>query len=193
VNVAILYEDSRGPDRSFTFHDLVVRAVADRKGLPEEAVWALSKRVKAMPRKGNGNVLAEIRDPERLGRLLTRSPGYFVVAVFDRDKSAELAKSGTLTCVAGVTGALLHGVRASASVKVVLLDRNLETVVAAVRSADPNRIDGEELRMATLRKNRSSRDLIFSKAASSRRIRDALRVSVPSFAYLVDQIAARLA
>jgi hypothetical protein len=44
-----------------------------------------------------------------------------------------------------------------------------------------------------LGKDRVARDLVFQRAAFRPDIRQALRESVPSFAYLVDQIAARLA
>lgn len=57
MNVVVLYEDSRAPDKSFAFHDLVVRAVLDQRGVSDEEVWTFHERIKADPRKGNGNVL----------------------------------------------------------------------------------------------------------------------------------------
>ena len=189
MNVVVLYEDSRAPDRKFAFHDLVVRAVLDRRGDSEATSWTYAGRVKADPRNGNGNVLREFENRDRLESLLSRGR---VVAVFDSDKIMKLVPVGVAACKSSVTAWLSERAAVANSVKVVLLERNLETIVAAIQEADRHLVSDDEFRRAA-GKDRIARDTILRKAASRSDVRQALRDSVPSFAYLVDHIAERLA
>jgi len=184
VNVAVLYEDSRGRNRDFPFHELVVRCVAD--GTPHETIWSLESRIHAVPLNGNANVLAKLRDAAGLRRL---TDSHRVLAVFDRDKVGGLVGLESTSCIVSIAGGLRGGV--SAGVDIVLLERNLETVLAAIRTADSSVATDDEFGRA-LQKETFARDLIFKKAAARPAVRANLVASLRSFNYLVTKIIERI-
>lgn len=76
----------------------------------------------------------------------------------------------------------------------MLLERNIETVVEAVRACAPAIAPEEVWQQAVERKNLNARDIVLKRAASppERALRDCILRRVPSLAYLIDKLVAAL-
>jgi hypothetical protein len=193
VNVVVLYEDARSRSSGqFRFHDLVTRSVADAKGVADADLHQFSGRCTGIPKKGADKVIASLRDAAYVSRLVDSSPAHSVVAVLDRDQVHRHLDLSPAPCTSAVTSAVHAGVARQEHVKVVLLDRNLETVVERVRACDPALVPTDEYVRAIERKDPLARDTVFQKAAARATVRAALRKAMPSFQYLVASVALRL-
>ena len=181
--MTILYEDQLDGDlRGYGPHALVTQCLADRRGFER---WVLKPRLDSLPRKGNGNVLRDCRQNFR--RLSSRGP---VFAVYDDDKIRELIKLPHQACKTQVTAYLRKDCAAAESLVIVLLERNLETVIETIFAIEPN-IRPEEVRVRAIeQKNLTDRDTIFKAAAApdKRRLRDDLLERMPSLRRLVEKI-----
>ncbi|MDD5307214.1 MAG: hypothetical protein PHU25_07825 [Deltaproteobacteria bacterium] len=181
--IVVLYEDRRGPNlKQFGLHELLVSCVADVLG---QNCWSIAKRLNGRPLKNNNQVLAWCRSPKI--DLLTRA-GEMVIALYDADRASELCKLPGASCKTVVRSALNPDGLPTASLVIVLLERNTETVIEALKRAGLN-ITDEDIRLAIDRKNLEARDRVLNKAAHGdyRAVRDKLRLDVPSFDYLVQK------
>jgi hypothetical protein len=93
-------------------------------------------------------------------------------------------------------GTLKHGCACADHLDVVLLERNLESVLSALKDVAPALEVEEVWRRAIDDKKHDARDLLFTAAAkpsmSMRPVRDALLARHPSFARLIGRIARAL-
>lgn len=185
--VTILYEDSAGEQTDFALHNLVVRCVADRVGCEPPT---MKDRLRGIPKKGNGNVWRACqRDLPHLARS-----GRVVFAVFDDDRVRTMTKLATGACKTQVVTRIKIGCDPAASLRVVLLVRNTETVLCGLR--DLGVLHGRDAMFvqAIDRKDIASRDILFKDAVW--RLTADQRVSllreVPSLGYLVEKPVALL-
>jgi len=194
--ITILYEDSAadGQVKEYGPHLLVRQCVADRLG---KSSWEL-KTLEGIPRNGASNIVKDCRKiPPQFGR-----DGRLVAAVYDFDKIRHEVnkihhdvKLAPGACRSQIKAALGSGCAWREQLVIVLLDRNLETVLEAVCACAPTMISAELRRLAIERKQRNERDLVLKKIISpnDRAIREAVLERVPSLGYLVDKLVAALA
>lgn len=175
--VVILYEDQGGLRNQFGLHDLVVAMVNDQL---DNDFWRLrSGALKdGRPSKGNAKLLKRLAEPRELERLM--GGGRPVVAVFDADKppctEQELRQYEA-------ANPLLH---------IVLLDRNLETVLKAAADCEPG-LSPELVTSAVRHKDHNARDRLLLKVAHGehlRDVRDCMGGKVPSLRHLCERVAA---
>ena len=178
--VVILFEDRYARQgRNFGPHVLACACVGDVLGMDRWQLAGTSGPVKAVPLKGNTNVIEACRE---------RASGYtpcgesFVVVVDDDEIRPALGLAQG-TCKPEVKARFPgHG-----SPVLVLLERNVETLVNAVLEL--------EGRPPLTRKDRAERDSVLNRAASpvwNSERRSALRAKVPSFDYLVQKLVEAL-
>lgn len=189
--LTILYEDRCGDGqiREFGPHVLVQQCVCDALGMES---WVLRQQlmVHGIPKNGATKLRSECRsDRPKFGR-----DGSDVIAVYDNDRIRDFVKVGAPGCKAQLREAL----RAESTLKerlvVVLLEENLETVVAAVCACDPAIAPKEVQENAIKRKKVFDRDIVLRRAAAptaeGKRLREQLQAKVPSLRYLVGKIVA---
>ncbi|HYO67524.1 MAG TPA: hypothetical protein VEU33_15720 [Archangium sp.] len=175
--VVILYEDQGGPRKEFGLHNLVVAMVND---LLANDFWRLrSEALKdGRPSKGNTKLLQKLKQRKELERMM--GGGRHVIAVFDADRPPFTEQEFKEYREANE---LLH---------VVLLDRNMETVILAVAECEPS-LASELVRSATQQKDHSARDSILNRIAYETHrhaIRDCVKSKVPSLSQLCELVAA---
>jgi hypothetical protein len=184
--VTILYEDKvQGVVKEYGPHALVSQCVCDRLNL---APWEMKSLV-PNPRNGNGNVRKDCaQNPPKVAR-----DGGLVFAVYDADRVRELVGLAGTACKADVKTKLLQECPWNDRLRIVFLEKNLETVLRAVRACDPSISSEEQWRRAIERKDLSARDIILKAVASpsppARALRECVLREVPSLAYLVQKIA----
>lgn len=191
AGIWILYEDQRDDDvKGFGPHQLVVACVADALGCEP---WALKGLLRDKAMKSNSKMRLECQ--ERLDRLVR--DGSHVIAVYDADRACDvptpkLAKS---SCKQLVVQGLKQGCEPGERLRIVLLEQNIETVLAALRRLGPDLAENATFEVALRHKgSRAARDNILGKAAAPNRrpLRSSLQHEVPSIAYLVGKIVAIL-
>jgi len=155
---------SRAPS---VLHVLLLACVADRLQRPREH---LEQHVDAHPCKGIGRLLALCREP-----ILTDRHAR-VIAVCDDDRVREHLKLSVRDAVASGSGA--------PQLRTVLLIRNLETVLDAVRHVLGR--DPLADKPSPLRRDSTLLHLAYQGVPEQRL---ALQQRVPSFAYLADCLA----
>jgi hypothetical protein len=164
AKVAILYEDEHGAVRGFPLHTLVSACVADTLGCHTDEIAPL---LRAVPKKGDSKLLTACKD--EVPRM--REPNVF--ALFDADGLHRLLKLPGNTSPRDQLAALCSQLP-DPRLRVFLLDRNTETLVAAAADCL-----GDDQPPS---KNTLIRDKLFGKAAwGSRASRDCIRDKVPSF------------
>jgi hypothetical protein len=188
--VYILYEDSRAGDRpEYGPHDLVVQCVCDRLGCMP---WQLRPKLEARPLNSNSKVREHCR-----GRLFDRlvCSGGVVVAVYDDDKIrhiVNLPRALVNICKQQIVPELKKDCPRPGLLQVVLLHRNIETLIGVVADLAPaGKFPEHILALAIEKKDRNQRDRILKFAAGHERrhIREEILRHMPSFAYLVEKIA----
>lgn len=163
----VLYEDSRGPSGKFGFHRFLCQCVADQLDCPLSSV---ERQMTAIPKKGDSEVLKAI---ERDASRLARGRGW-LLAVFDNDKIRRLLQLAHDTPDGSVVTEIKTRCELKDLFEVVLLDRNMESVLAAVKECAP-RIQASRFEQAIDRKNRTERDNIFQQVTfGERSIRDCI-------------------
>jgi hypothetical protein len=179
VPVVILYEDQRGPTNGFGLHELVVSCVADHTG---KARWAVKALLIAVPKKGDTKLLRACR--EEAAGFAPRGEAIF--ALFDNDKIRSTLKLDADLCRSRTVASILEG--GSCAVDVVLLQRNLESVISAVGGCL-----GLDVTDA-LSKDLNARDIALNKAAfhAQRSIRDCVLGGVEDLKRLVTRVAAKI-
>lgn len=181
----ILYEDSSSTHaRGFGLHRLVVRCVHDRK---QGDLGLLLRAFADRPMKSNTKVRTACRE-ERL--LLTRT-GASLVALYDDDRVRELLHKPKAACKQEVRQALLQECGDDPKLRVVLLVKNTESVLATLEQSGLMmtfaRTDFHE---AIARKSVLKRDEIFHRAADADmlKVREHLCQHLPSFEYLIAKL-----
>lgn len=186
--VMILYEDKSadGSLKEYGPHLLVRQCVADALGVD----WWMLKHLVGNPRGGSGNVRNDCRrSPPQIGR-----DGRLVVAVYDDDRIRREVQLPANACKAQVKSLLREECAWNERLIIVFLEKNIETVIDAIRGCAPTLVDDETWKLALERKNRNARDAVLGFAAnpSQSMLREQLLQRVPSLAYLIHKLAAVL-
>ena len=168
-HVTVIYEDRRSQVPEYGPHKFLMACVRDRS-IQEHPDLVLGDRVRARVAKGNSKLLKYLMD------LNTDEPdGRQVVAIFDDDKIRDLAGLPGDACKAETIKTLRSKMDAPARVTLVLLARNIESVLEAIQRCAPDLVAPEVFQRA-LNKKPNERDLVFLKA--SERERSALRAAI---------------
>lgn len=126
--LTVLYEDSlASKPTNYGPHSLLLACVADRLGWVR---WdkRLTTTVLASPKKGDSKLQAALTND---ARRLADAGG--VAVVFDLDRVRDCFGLPGTSCIVAVLDAIVKS--AAVPVRVVLLDRNTETLVAACATA----------------------------------------------------------
>lgn len=189
VLVTILYEDSVGAHlKEFGPHNLVVQCVADKLG---GDVWRLHRQLIPEPKNGVNKLLDALRkDMNKLARGDSR-----VFALIDADDVRERLQLPQTACRTLVVAQIKRCPSAD-RLDVVLLEKNLESLLVALRELQPTLATAEDWNRALAHKKHNERDLILNRIAKNP-AHGALRVellrTVPSFDRLVTRVAKLLA
>jgi hypothetical protein len=182
--VVVLYEDQRGMRPGFGPHELLVRLVADR--LPRSDLWRLARGIREHPTRGNAKLLEKVRDPDRVA-----PGGEVVVAVLDDDHVRTLLSLDQSACKSVVLGAIRKPCSSPGRLRIVLLERNVESILEALRPhAGAMGLPPDSFDRAVRRKDINARDRVLREASRQehRLVRDALLVAMPSLRRLRDAV-----
>ena len=185
--VTILYEDQRGPRQGFALHALVKACVFD--AINGERRWIEEEALKDYrPLKGDGNLLRTCREEIDL----IAADGRSVVAVFDDDHVRQLLKLPQNATPNRVEEEIKKWCVAPDRLFVILLERNIESVVEAASACDPT-LDRDRVARA-LRKDLLERDAIFMELSRERArpTRECILSKLPSLKRLVAVVCNRL-
>lgn len=187
----VLYEDQR-LGRNFGPHELLCGLVADELNEPQHTVAA---SIKGWPLKGNGTLLKALRDPDRW-RGIAKGPEP-ILAIVDSDKIRDhigTKRSSNQEVEKLIRARCLEPERLT----VILLERNLESVVSAIAECDTERALGAETLARAGGKDRHARDELLcqlAKRTERRFIRDCVKAKVTALAratkFLVGILGAR--
>ncbi len=156
----ILYEDQRNSAHGFGLQDFVCQSVKDRIQT-SESVYELSRhRIVAVPKKGSGKLLLACRDEIVLYKRSYRS----VFALFDQDRFGSLLKISGNLCRQQLKIEFRRQCTAP-ELELVLLHRNVETVIQAIRDSNITSISSKTIERA-LNKDHTSRDSVFIQCAN---------------------------
>ena len=176
--VIVLFEDSRSSATKTALDDLLISCVADTLGVEDRQ--ALRHRLEVRMRKGNHNLLEDCRHVDDIARL-----GELVVAVFDDDRVRRLLGLSAKASQNQVEAAIKKGCPNPAGLEVVLLHKNMETLLRTARDCQVEATD-ETWTGAIERKRLNARDQILKKLAfGAQTFRDCVRKRLPSFEQLV--------
>jgi hypothetical protein len=188
--VTILYEDQAvgGNVRDFGPHIFVTQLVCDRLGIRN-----LRDQLHGVPKKGASNLRIECRcERPRFGR-----DGRHVFAVYDDDQVRALVKLPPSACKHEVKNILRAECPLGDRLIIVLLERNIESVVEGICECDPAIVPREVQDRALRHKRMIDRDIVLKNAAmptpERRRLRERVLEKVPSLAYLIDKVVAACA
>jgi hypothetical protein len=187
--VTIFYEDRRGPQNEFGFHNLICALVIKRAGI-ERTVYDVRKNlIHGIPLKGNANIRNRCRrDLRRLADC-----DQHVIAVYDEDKAARLAGLPGGSCRRPVCDSLVRDCEPLESLDVILLRDNIETVLGEIRDSGLTGIDDAAFDRAVRGNKHLDRDIIFNKCAHDPAVnRQRLLELMPSVEHLVNKVLLRL-
>lgn len=187
----VLYEDQRLGKR-FGPHELLCGLVADEIGRPQHSV---AGSVREWPLKGNGTLLKALRDPSRW-RSIAKGPAP-ILAIVDSDSIRNhigTKKTSNREVEELIQATCLEPKRLT----VILLERNLESVMEAIAECDTERnLDTDSVARAS-GKDRHARDEVLLKLgtrAEHRHIRDCVKARITALAratrFLVEVLGAR--
>jgi hypothetical protein len=184
IKILVLYEDARAPNGTFGPHDLVLGCVADERKC---SVYTLQPGVRGVPIKGVGNLLKALWDVERLSKL---APGNTpILAVVDEDHIGDHIQGKSAS---EIEAAIRARCSDPGRVTIVLLQRNLESVILAIRECGESEA---ALIQEAIAKNLNARDILLGKVGNDPRrkaLRDCVRERVPSLDRLVMAICAAM-
>jgi hypothetical protein len=187
VRVTVLYEDARNPKaKGYGPHALIKQYLADRIAVDP---WTINdEELLGIAEKGNSNV----RKACRMHLAKLAASGGMVVAVYDADQAPELAQLPSSACKSQLIKGLKDGCVPEEKLVVVLLYRNLETVLTTLRTCAPSLATDATWDKAIHGKKLVERDQILVAASkpteAGRAIRAKLCEQVPSLAYLISKI-----
>jgi hypothetical protein len=191
LRVTILYEDSRDlKTKGFGLHALIKQCVCDVLG---KSSWDIpDSELDGNPKNGVSKLRDECR--RNMRRFAARSGVAF--AVYDDDKIREEIGLPPIACKRDVVKELKDGCDSPDKLHVVLLQRNTESVLHALREIATSLATDSDWDEAINRKRTAQRDAIFNAAASPEPsrclIRKNLRAMVPSFDRLIMHVARAL-
>lgn len=115
--------------------------------------------------------------------------GNHVVALYDRDRVHDLVPTSG-RCKRELTISLRDGCSPADLLRVVLLERYTESLIAALRRGPVEELVGGDVFDRALKKDRNARDIVLKAAAREdlRAARVALRQTVPSLDYLATKL-----
>lgn len=187
--ILVLYEDSRSGSGSFGPHDLLAALVADQTG---KSVWEVKQSARERPLRGIDKLLKALSDPGRLSNLVPG--GVPILAVVDGDRIREHMGLKRNAPARQVEQELKESCNEPDRITVVLLERNVESLVEAARDCDENFMPD---RIAdALMKDINARDLVLQAVAfdaGRRDLRDCIRKRVPSLERAIATIAEAVA
>jgi hypothetical protein len=181
--VTILYEDQQVPRKEFGLHKLVKACVFDRVNGARHQVEGLLWD--ARPMKGAASVLRGCHDDfEGIARW-----GQPVFAVFDEDRIREALGLRRRATEREVLAAIQASCPKPELLRIVLLKRNLESVIEAAAECDPS-LDRAQVERALRYKKPIDRDLVLASVSREifRPARDCVLEKVPSLAQLVEAL-----
>lgn len=180
----VLYEDSRGAKGQFGPHEFFLGCVADATGL---SIYSLKDQVRAYPVNGVSKLLGHLRELDELDHLAPR--GAPILAILDEDRASEHAPINGMSST-DAAAKLVADSSAPTRLKVVLLERNLESVVEALDQCGERE---KQLIAAALKKRLNERDTLFGKVghdSGRKAIRDCVRQAMPCVEKIVDVMRA---
>lgn len=200
VRVTVLYEDQAcdGAVPRFGPHEFLLALVADLTSAP---IDALRREVEAHPAKGAAKLVAKCAD--EVGENIA-ADCHPVIALFDRDRIREARSRACLPqgIPARATDSriirMLEGLcRHPGKLRVALLDRNVETLLKAVRDLwkDDSSVRADQYDAAIRHKSRNDRDVILgrlARSAGAAQIREKVMNRVPGLQNLRDVLIAAL-
>ncbi len=173
--LAVLYENSRSGDGQFTPHLLLMACVADELA-GARSFRELARAMPPFPKKGVPQLLRALEDADLLLDTYER-----LLYVIDADRVREHAGLPRDASAATVESALAGRSGRTESVEVLLIERNLDTLVAAVSRA----LGGQ----ARTTKDHLTRDRLLMRAALAPvTVRRAIRTEMPSFDRIVVRV-----
>jgi hypothetical protein len=181
--ITVLYEDQRGPRQGFGLHALVKACVFDAiNGERHRVEGRLSDH---RPLKGAQALLKTCREEVHLIASDTRS----VVAVFDDDAIREQLKLPRTATDARVEQEIRKGCQVPDRLLVVLLKKNMESVIVAAAECDPG-LDPKRVDRAVRHKELLERDAILTEFSRERArpLRECVLRKMPSLKALIDAI-----
>jgi hypothetical protein len=190
MRVTILYEDRRGDRKEFGLHDFVCQCVVDRCNLHESLDEVRNNLLGCVPVKGSGNLRK--RCQQDLKRLADRNMRVF--AVFDEDQVSRLVNLQGTPCRPLVCKCLATDCHPADKLEIVLIRKNIETVMATIRDSNLTTIPAQTFEAAIGKKQRPMRDRVFSHCARklSSDSREKLLTLIPDIARLVSRVVACL-
>ncbi len=167
---------------------MVVACVADTAEGSKQERWLLEKQLRGSPKKGKDKVYREC--VEKLEKL-TRSGGH-VVAVYDADRAYQVGKLSKGACKRDVVAALRKDCSPQSDLSVILIEQNVESIVAEIRELRPDLVEAQVFDSALRHKgSRAARDQVLGNAAlrGNQALREELQRRMPSLRYLVNRLA----
>lgn len=177
----ILYEDERGPTKEFGLHNLVMACVADELDLD---LYRVKEHADPRPMKGVNKLLQACwRDVRKMA-----ARGQRVIALIDDDRIRDnLPGMDARRTDEEVIREIRKRSDAPEQLDVILLHKNVESVIEAARDCD--RTISSDTVARALDKNLIQRDRIFHNVArSTRDVRNCIRSKIPAIERLVQRL-----
>lgn len=180
----VLYEDSRGAKGKFGPHEFFLRCVEDSTGT---SFYVLRNKVRDCPVNGVSKLLAHLRDLDELNYLAPR--GTRILAILDEDRVREHAPLAGMSAT-DAAAKLVAESSAPSRLSVILLERNLESIVEALDKCGERE---KQLIAGAMKKRLNDRDSLFGKVghdAARKGIRDCVRHRMPCVEKIVELMGA---
>ena len=188
IRAVVLYEDAQ-QGRNFGPHQLLCGLIFDTT---EQPFAAITRQVAFSALKGRDKLIGAIKDPQRWKRL---APGHApVFALLDADKIRDHF-GGKRAGARDIAEQLRRTCADPKRLRVILLERNLETVLEAIRACDDGRTIPAALFNQSLAKNVNARDVVLGKVGTDdgrKTMRDCVRARVPSLDRTAQLISATI-
>jgi hypothetical protein len=184
--VTVLYEDDWGPGEEFKLHHFVSQCVIDCLGWTLPLHQVRTSRLQGIPVGGNADLRKKCqRDLKKLSDRNVR-----VFALYDNDKAARLVNLVGNACRPMICQRLKEGCDPVNKLEIVLLQKNLETVIEVIRDSGLTSIQPQMFQDA-LCKRCAMRDRVFSHCAYllTPDARTRLLERLPDLGRLVSKIA----
>lgn len=184
----VLYEDSRGANGKFGPHVFFLGCVADITGIP---IDNLKQVIRDCPVNGASKLLSHLRDTDDLDLIAPN--GEPILAILDDDHVRDHHPASKGMNASKAAAKIKADSSAPHRVTVVLLERNLESVVKAFQQCGESATD---LIAEALEKRLNARDRLFDSVGrdpSKRQVRDCVRKTMPCVEHIVQAMRAAVA
>ena len=185
--IVVFYEDQRGPRNEFGLHRLVCQLVIDHAGLADNVFKIEKSLIHGIPLKGNGKLFKRCK--KDLPRLSNQTKKVF--AVFDQDRLPELLGLKGNQCRGFLRGKLMEPCEPRDAIEFIFVDRNIESVIEALRDSGLVSFIDDKLFEGALDKKQLTRDSLFIQCAmnTTPELRMKLLDELPDIKRLVTKIA----